>query len=58
MTPTYGNLKMRERLITLFDYLNEKAQFINNKKKTVQIIVNDLGALQLLKRYPNLIPVL
>lgn len=58
MTPTYGNLKMRERLISLFEYLNEKAQYINNKKKTVQIIVNDLGTIQLLKKYPNLVPVL
>lgn len=58
MTPTYGNKKMRERLIANLEYLNDNAQFINNKKKTVQVIVNDLGVLNILKKLPNLIPVI
>lgn len=58
LTPYYGNHKIRERLIENLEYLNENATYINPKTKIVEIIINDFGTLNLLKKYNNLRPII
>ncbi len=58
VTPYYWNLEIRKRLIENLQYLNENAKFINPKQKFVEVVVNDLGTLKLLKDFENLKPIL
>lgn len=58
VTPYYGNLSIRKRLEEDLIYLNENASYINPKTKNVEVVINDYWTLNLLKHYPNLVPVM
>jgi hypothetical protein len=45
-------------LIDNLEYLDDNAHSINPKTKIVEIIVNDFGTLQLIKKYNNLKPII
>ena len=57
LTSYWGSPIVKSRLEENFAYLDSNAYAINPNSKKVEVVVNDVGTLILLKKYPNLIPV-
>ncbi len=51
VTPYYGHTKIKDRILEVLQYLHQNAYQINPKTKIVEVVINDWGTWQLIKKH-------